>query len=83
MVHEYCQCVSVLFLDQSCSEVLHKLNKITLQIRREIPSIILDIYVATSYQRENKDSDFKQICFEENELIDLNFTNKCNSPQRL
>lgn len=37
----------------------------------------------TSYQRKNKDSDFKQICFEENELIDLNFTNKCNSPQRL
>lgn len=83
MVHEYCQCVAFLFHFQTSSEILHKLNKITLQIRREIPSIILDIYVATAYQRENKDSDFKQICFEENELIDLNFTNKCNSPQRL
>lgn len=83
MVHEYCQCVAFLFHFQTSSEILHKLNKITLQIRREIPSIIPDIYVATSYQRENKDSDFKQICFEENELIDLNFTNKCNSPHRL
>lgn len=83
MVHEYCQCVAFLFHFQISSEILHKLNKITLQIRREIPSIIPDIYVATSYQRKNKDSDFKQICFEENELIDLNFTNKCNSPQRL
>lgn len=83
MVHEYCQCVAFLFHFQISSEILHKLNKITLQIRRETPSIILDIYVATAYQRENKDSDFKQICFEENELIDLNFTNKCNSPQRL
>lgn len=83
MVHEYCQCVAFLFHFQISSEILHKLNKITLQIRRETPSIIPDIYVATSYQRKNKDSDFKQICFEENELIDLNFTNKCNSPQRL
>lgn len=83
MVHEYCQCVAFLFHFQISSEILHKLNKITLQIRREIPFIILDIYVATSYQGKNKDSDFKQICFEENELIDLNFTNKCSSPQRL
>lgn len=68
MVHEYCQCVSVLFLDQSCSEVLHKLNKITILIWRETPSMILDLNVAISYQRENRESDFKQICFEENEL---------------
>lgn len=63
MVHEYCQCVAFLFHFQTSSEILHKLNKITLQIRRETPSIIPDIYVATSYQRKNKDSDFKQICF--------------------
>lgn len=74
-------CISISFSNQQWNFTQVEQNHFTNQER--VSSIILDIYVATSYQRKNKDSDFKQICFEENELIDLNFTNKCNSPQRL
>lgn len=41
MLHEYCQCVTILCHYQTSCEVLHKLNKIILQIRRDMPFIFL------------------------------------------
>lgn len=76
------QFYGIIWYQTSC-EVLHKLDKITLQIRRVILSTIRVLNLGTYHINGSiKDLILNRLVFKKKKLRDLNVTHKCNSIPR-